>query len=218
MDANRLTSNEELMARGYLPQAGEAEQRAMLAVANALARPAPAMRRGYAGPMPNRPVVNGRAVVTAEELADFRRQYGPQMTLRDLLNADRAGVPSAGVPSAADMRARGPQGANVLAAGDPYADPSRMLEGVAAAQRGRTPQQDAITPIAPELGLILGGKLAAMFAARAAASSAASAAPEVPVLTDALPRIMRPAGRAWTLPPSMIQPGGTPVTPGMVVR
>ena len=36
MDANRLTSNEELMARGYLPQAGEAEQRAMLALANAL--------------------------------------------------------------------------------------------------------------------------------------------------------------------------------------
>ena len=217
MDANRLTSSEELMARGYLPQAGEAEQRAMLALANALARPAPApaMRRGYAGPMPNRPVVNGRAVVSAEELADFRRQYGPQMTLRDLLNADRAGVPSAGVPSAADMRARGPQGANVLAAGEPYADPSRMLEGVAAAQRGRTPQQDAITPIAPELGLILGGKLAAMFAARAAASSAA---PEVPVLTDALPRIMRPAGRAWTLPPSMIRPGGTPVAPGMVVR
>ena len=171
---------------------------------------APARRTRWSGPMPNRPVIDGKVMVTAEELADFRRQFGAEKTLRDLLNADRAGVPSAGVPSAADMRARGPQGANVLAAGDPYADPSRMLEGVAAAQRGRTPQQDAITPIAPELGLILGGKLAAMFAARAAASA--------PVLTEAMPQVVRQAGRPMAMPPSMIRPGGPVIPPGMVVR
>ena len=58
----------------------------------------------YTGPRPDRPVVNGRAVVTAEELADFRRLFGADKTLRDLLNADRALV-RPGTPSAVDPRA-----------------------------------------------------------------------------------------------------------------
>ena len=62
-------------------------------------------RTRWTGPMPNRPVIDGKAVVTAEELADFRRQFGAEKTLRDLLNADRGAM-----PSAADMRARGVQG------------------------------------------------------------------------------------------------------------
>ena len=40
-------------------------------------------------PNPNRRVVNGRAVVSAEELADFKRKYGSDKTLRDLLNMDK---------------------------------------------------------------------------------------------------------------------------------
>ena len=40
-------------------------------------------------PTPNRRVVNGRAVVSAEELADFKRKYGSDKTLRDLLNMDK---------------------------------------------------------------------------------------------------------------------------------
>ena len=66
----------------------------------------------YTGPRPDRPVVNGRLVVTAEELADFRRQFGADKTLRDLLNADRALV-RPGTPSAMNPRARGMQGTNV---------------------------------------------------------------------------------------------------------
>ena len=40
-------------------------------------------------PNPNRRVVNGRADVSAEELADFKRKYGADKTLRDLLNMDK---------------------------------------------------------------------------------------------------------------------------------
>ena len=41
------------------------------------------------GRYPNRRVVNGRADVSAEELADFKRKYGADKTLRDLLNMDK---------------------------------------------------------------------------------------------------------------------------------
>ena len=98
------------MLMGYLPQSGSAEQAAMLAVANARNRPAPTMRNKWSGPLPNRPVVNGQAMVSAEELADFRRQFGPDKTLRDLLNADRGSAPTAVGPSRG-MRA---EGANYL--------------------------------------------------------------------------------------------------------
>jgi hypothetical protein len=40
-------------------------------------------------PNPDRKVVNGKAVVSAKELADFQKQYGNDKTLRDLLNADK---------------------------------------------------------------------------------------------------------------------------------
>lgn len=66
---------------------------------------APARRTRWSGPMPNRPVIDGKAVVTAEELADFRRQFGAEKTLRDLLNADRGKMPSAAQET--DMRSRG---------------------------------------------------------------------------------------------------------------
>lgn len=72
-------------------------------------------RPAYTGPVKNRGVDDqGRALVSREELADFRRKYGADKTLRDLLNADRTGrTPS----SASDMRARGPQEASTAPSG-----------------------------------------------------------------------------------------------------
>ena len=92
---------------------------------------APARRTRWTGPMPNRPRIDGKAMVTAEELADFRRQFGAEKTLRDLLNADRGAM-----PSAADMRARGMQGAS-YAPGAPGAIPAGGMAGPAA--EGRIP-------------------------------------------------------------------------------
>ena len=40
-------------------------------------------------PNPNRKVKNGKAMVSAKELADFKKQYGEDKTLRDLLNMDK---------------------------------------------------------------------------------------------------------------------------------
>jgi hypothetical protein len=40
-------------------------------------------------PNKNREVKNGKAMVSAAELADFRKEYGEKSTLRDLLNADK---------------------------------------------------------------------------------------------------------------------------------
>lgn len=83
------------------------ERMARERVQGVLSRPEP-MRKTWDGPLPNRPVVNGRKMVSAEELADFRRQIGAQMTLRDLLNADKGMGPSATNPAA-----RGVQEANI---------------------------------------------------------------------------------------------------------
>ena len=87
------------------------ERMARERVQGVLSRPEP-MRKTWDGPLPNRPVVNGRTMVSAEELADFRRQFGAQMTLRDLLNADKGMGPSATNPAA-----RGVQGANIAPRG-----------------------------------------------------------------------------------------------------
>jgi hypothetical protein len=40
-------------------------------------------------PNPDREVKDGKAMVSAKELADFKSQYGEDKTLRDLLNADK---------------------------------------------------------------------------------------------------------------------------------
>jgi hypothetical protein len=98
---------------GDLYEAAERQTRQMRSAQNALYKPEPVrMRKTWSGPLPNRPVVDGRAMVSAEELADFRRQFGAQMTLRDLLNADKGRGPSAANPAA-----RGVQGANIAPRG-----------------------------------------------------------------------------------------------------
>jgi hypothetical protein len=111
----------------------------------------------YTGPRPDRPVVNGRAVVTAEELADFRRLFGADKTLRDLLNADKALV-RPGTPSAMDPRARGMQGANV-APGMPGVIPGVIPGGGAGpAAQGRIPGEvernvmNALMALGPMMG------------------------------------------------------------------
>lgn len=71
----------------------------------------PRARKKWDGPMDNRPKVDGKALVSAEELADFRQKFGADKTLRDLLNADKGRGPSAASPAA-----RGVQGANVAPA------------------------------------------------------------------------------------------------------
>jgi hypothetical protein len=40
-------------------------------------------------PNPNRAIKGGKAVVSAQELADFREKFGKDKTLRDLLNMDK---------------------------------------------------------------------------------------------------------------------------------
>lgn len=132
---------------------------------------APARRTRWSGPMPNRPVVDGKAMVTAEELADFRRQFGAEKTLRDLLNADRGAM-----PSSADMRARGMQGAS-YAPGVPGAIPAGGMAGPAAA--GRIPGEaernlmNALMAISP----MLGGMPAGMFARNALAQAPGAPVP-----------------------------------------
>ena len=116
---------------------------------------APARRTRWSGPMPNRPVIDGKAMVTAEELADFRRQFGAEKTLRDLLNADRGAM-----PSAADMRARGVQGAS-YAPGVPGAIPSSGMPGPAAEGRIAGEVERNLMNALMALGPMLGGMRAA---------------------------------------------------------
>ena len=69
------------------------------------------MRTTYTGPVKNRGEnAEGKANVSREELADFKRKYGADKTLRDLLNADKTGKTPASEKS---PLARGPQGASI---------------------------------------------------------------------------------------------------------
>jgi len=111
-DARMKAGGAVLMAGG-----GDAERELTLQARNrnlaALDRGlAPRARKTWDGPMIDRPIVNGKALVSAEELADFRRRFGEKMTLRDLLNADKGRGPSGAMPAA-----RGAQGANVAPRG-----------------------------------------------------------------------------------------------------
>lgn len=159
--ANRLQEKEDRYRRELEGKAQESAANAALAqrfVEQSLSKGAPAatrMRRSWSGPMPNRPVVNGRKMVSAEELADFRRQFGEKMTLRDLLNADSGMGPSATNPAArGQRRAEAPAATTVRS--DPYQDPSRVLEGVAASQRAiaAQPGRDAVEGAYPETALV----------------------------------------------------------------
>lgn len=145
------------------------------------------MRTTYTGPVKNRGEdAQGRAKVSREELADFKRKYGADKTLRDLLNADKTGKAPASEKS---PLARGPQGANIApkAAGraeipgaGPYKAPASTGEGMSETRRN-------IANIASALPAARAVSMAGKAAQTAAASRAASkAAPRVE------PRVGRP--------------------------
>lgn len=195
MDAALQMAEAKMKAGGAVMMAGggdserelvvQARNRTLAAMDRALA---PRARKAWDGPMPNRPVINGRAMVSAEELADFRRQFGADKTLRDLLNADKGRG-----PSAADPRARGPQGASEAPA-SLYSDPSRVMEGVAASQREiAAPGRDAVDPVAPELAVAMAPKLAMALAPRIAQLLGVSA--------SALRARLAAAGKDWRSTP-----------------
>lgn len=177
---------DELDARAQRAAAAEAqanaERHAKAALAVAKARQssaAPVVKTKYTGPDPDR--ASRGNFVSKEELADFQRKY-PGATLRDLLNADQ-GLKRRGAPasSATDMRARGVQGANIAPEQpNPYADTSRVMEGVAAKQREMMrPGRDALEGVYPETALIPAAKLGQMAARAAQAAKAAKNAAQV---------------------------------------
>lgn len=110
----------------------------------------PRYRTSYTGPNPKRQVIDGKAVVSREELADFKRQFGSDMTLRDLLNMDkdefalaRQAKQNKGVDKAAQTRAE------------------RVGQRKAAEDMKRPDGRDAIRQtLGPELGVAAAGRAA----------------------------------------------------------
>jgi hypothetical protein len=133
-------------------------------------------------PNPDRKVVNGKAVVSAKELADFQSEYGSDKTLRDLLNADKGlsrgpefGVNKPRNPSVKDdsqiVRREGatyPKTAPVTDKGS-----SEMVQGFRAAREkfGDTPFVDALMNVGKAGIALEGGKLLGP-AGRAASAAA----------------------------------------------
>lgn len=121
---------DQLAETGRLYKDRERQIQARMAL-DRMRRPTPSYRSSYTGPVRNRQIIDGKAIVSREELADFQKRFGADKTLRDLLNADRTGKLPAPVAqssatdmrargirakpsSATDTRARGVQGANIL--------------------------------------------------------------------------------------------------------
>jgi hypothetical protein len=125
-------------------------------------------------PNPDREIVNGKAKVSAKELADFQKQYGSDKTLRDLLNMDKGLVrrkDPEDIQSSTDAkpsmsRQSGPptttQGATYPKAA-PVTDKgsSEMVQGFRAAREkfGDTPFVDALMNAGKAGIAIEGGKL-----------------------------------------------------------
>lgn len=124
----------------------EREALARLAVAKAqrAAAARPRFKQSYEGPDPQRQVIDNKAVVSKEELADFQRK-NPGATLRDLLNADK-GLTRSGAPTATAMRSMGlnraatsDSGANMRARGQRAPAPTSATDIRA---RGRRSSQE----------------------------------------------------------------------------
>lgn len=167
------------------------------------------MRTTYTGPVKNRGEnAQGKANVSREELADFKRKYGANKTLRDLLNADRTGKTPA---SEKAPLARGPQGASIapkaaakpagraeIPGAGPYKAPASTGEGMSETRRNIANIASAL-PAARAVGMA--GKAAQTASAgRAAAKAAPRVEPRVgrPVTTkldDAAAAFSRPQAR-----------------------
>lgn len=170
-------------------------------------------RTTYTGPVKNRGEdAQGRAKVSREELADFRRKHGADKTLRDLLNADKTGKTPASEKS---PLARGPQGANIapkaeakaaakpagraeIPGAGPYKAPASTGEGMSETRRNIANIASAL-PAARAMSMA--GKAAQTASAgRAAAKAAPRVEPRVgrPVtakLDDAAAAFSRPQAR-----------------------
>ena len=140
-------------------------------------------KKEYTGPLSKRRVVDGKADVSKEELDDFRRKFGKDKTLRDLLNADKAKkAPEASkkeAPKATPSEAKKEAPKPVKAA--PRREPADIPVG-----KEKAPKRTGETTAGPSevekmlMGLpMVGGAAAlgvgAMRAKRAAAASKAAA-------------------------------------------
>lgn len=137
-------------------------------------------RTTYTGPVKNRGEdAQGRTKVSREELADFRRKYGADKTLRDLLNADRTGkLPEAKAPAGPrrDMTAEA-KGAETL-------ERMKSLPGTRSNEEMRDEAKGRTLAALGAAATVAGGPLARMAMGRAA--PATKAAPR------AEPRLGRP--------------------------
>jgi len=137
------------------------------------------MRTTYTGPVKNRGEdAQGRAKVSREELADFKRKYGADKTLRDLLNADKTGKAPASAAPAGPRRKSMP-------------DPTPMLERM----KAREARGERVASNEEERERAKGRTLAALGAMPGvgAASKLAGAAKSVSkAASRADPRVGRP--------------------------
>lgn len=147
-------------------------------------------RTSYTGPVKNRGEDDqGRALVSREELADFRRKYGADKTLRDLLNADRTGrVPS----SSSDMRARGPQEASTAPSGRAEIPTSGAAK--APASTGEGGMSDTTRNVLNTLGALGAGAGAGLGARALVRREAAKRAAEAERLASRVDPRMRRSG------------------------
>jgi hypothetical protein len=138
----------------------------------------PRWKTSYKGPDPDRQKIDGKMVVSREELADFRKRFGADKTLRDLLNADRTGKLPTPVGAGAG---RGAAEGRKAEDRDVYRPTPKMERELAEMKR---PGRDAIEPtLGPEMGLAaLGragaGALVRGLAGMAGRRTATKAAPE----------------------------------------
>ncbi len=148
-----------------IPPAADAAERSEKAAA-AAAKERPRWKSAYKGPDPNRQKIDGKAVVSREELADFRKRFGANKTLRDLLNADETGkLP----PPVATGSGRGKAEGRRAEDKDVYRPTPEMERELAKMKR---PGRDAIEPtLGPEMGLAALGRAGAGVLARGLAGA-----------------------------------------------
>ena len=115
----------------------------------------PRWKSAYKGPDPDRQKIDGKMVVSREELESFRAQYGADKTLRDLLNVDRTGkLP----PPVSRSSGRGTAEGRKAEDRDVYRATPKMERELAEMKR---PGRDAIEPVlGPEAGMVVLGRTA----------------------------------------------------------
>ncbi len=143
----------------------------------------PRWKSEYKGPDPDRQKIDGKAVVSREELADFRKRFGADKTLRDLLNADATGKLPARV---ATSSGRGTAEGRKAEDRDVYRPTPKMERELDEMKR---PGRDAIEPtLGPEMGLAALGRAGAGALVRGLAGMAGrrTATKEAPERNDPL--------------------------------